>query len=35
MTIFEIPILTMDRLRLRAFKARDLGAYAAMQATPQ
>ena len=35
MTIFEIPILTTDRLRLRAFKASDLDAYAAMQANPE
>jgi RimJ/RimL family protein N-acetyltransferase len=34
MTIFEIPTLTTDRLRLRAFKASDLDAYAAMQANP-
>ncbi len=35
MTIFEIPTLTTDRLRLRAFKASDLDAYAAMQANPE
>src|SRR5580700_10028211 len=35
MTIFKIPILTTDRLRLRAFKASDLDAYAAMQANPE
>ena len=35
MTIFKIPILTTDRLRLRAFKVRDLDAYAAMQANPE
>src|SRR5260370_16617604 len=35
MPIFEIPILTTDRLRLRAFKASDLDAYAAMQANPE
>ena len=32
MTIFEIPTLTTDRLRLRAFRAGDLDAYSAMQA---
>jgi RimJ/RimL family protein N-acetyltransferase len=35
MTIFHIPMLTADRLRLRAFKASDLDAYAAMQANPE
>jgi RimJ/RimL family protein N-acetyltransferase len=35
MTIFEIPTLTTERLRLRAFKAGDLDAYAAMQANPE
>jgi RimJ/RimL family protein N-acetyltransferase len=35
MTIFEIPTLTTDRLRLRAFQASDLDAYAAMQAKPE
>jgi len=35
MTSFEIPTLTTDRLRLRAFRAGDLGAYAAMQANPE
>jgi RimJ/RimL family protein N-acetyltransferase len=35
MTVFEIPILTTDRLRLRAFKASDLDAYAAMQGNPE
>src|SRR5262252_425169 len=35
MTIFEIPTLTTDRLRLRAFRATDLDAYAAMQANPE
>jgi RimJ/RimL family protein N-acetyltransferase len=35
MTIFEIPILTTHRLRLRAFKVSDLDAYAAMQANPE
>jgi RimJ/RimL family protein N-acetyltransferase len=31
---FAIPTLTTDRLRLRAFQASDLDAYAAMQANP-
>ena len=31
----EIPTLTTDRLRLRAFQANDLDAYAAMQANPE
>ena len=35
MTIVEIPTLTTDRLRLRAFKASDLDAYSAMQAKPE
>lgn len=35
MTGFEIPTLTTDRLRLRAFRADDLDAYAAMQANPE
>jgi len=35
MTTFEIPTLTTDRLRLRAFRATDLDAYAAMQANPE
>ena len=35
MTAFEIPTLTTKRLRLRAFQARDLDAYAAMQANPE
>jgi RimJ/RimL family protein N-acetyltransferase len=35
MAIFEIPTLTTDRLRLRAFQASDLDAYAAMQANPE
>lgn len=35
MTLFEIPTLTTDRLRLRAFRAADLDAYAAMQANPE
>jgi RimJ/RimL family protein N-acetyltransferase len=32
---FAIPTITTDRLRLRAFRASDLDAYAAMQANPQ
>jgi RimJ/RimL family protein N-acetyltransferase len=35
MTVFEIPTLTTDRLRLRAFQASDLDGYAAMQANPE
>jgi RimJ/RimL family protein N-acetyltransferase len=35
MTTFEIPTLTTERLRLRAFRAADLDAYAAMQANPE
>ena len=35
MTTFEIPTLTTDRLKLRAFQAEDLDAYAAMQANPE
>ena len=35
MTKFEIPTVTTDRLRLRAFRAGDLDAYAAMQANPE
>jgi RimJ/RimL family protein N-acetyltransferase len=35
MTRFEIPTLATDRLRLRAFRASDLDAYAAMQADPE
>ena len=35
MTIFEIPTLTTDRLRLRAFQANDLDAYAALRANPE
>jgi hypothetical protein len=35
MTIFDIPTATTDRLRLRAFQASDLDAYAAMQANPE
>jgi RimJ/RimL family protein N-acetyltransferase len=34
MKTFEIPTLTTDRLRLRAFQSSDLDAYAAMQANP-
>jgi RimJ/RimL family protein N-acetyltransferase len=33
--VFEIPTLTTPRLRLRAFRAADLDAYAAMQANPE
>lgn len=35
MTTFEIPTVTTERLRLRAFQAGDLDAYAAMQANPE
>ena len=35
MTQFEIPTLGTDRLLLRAFRAGDLDAYAAMQANPE
>ena len=35
MTTFSIPTLTTARLRLRAFRAGDLEAYAAMQANPE
>jgi RimJ/RimL family protein N-acetyltransferase len=35
MTTFEIPTLTTARLRLRAFAASDLDAYARMQANPE
>jgi RimJ/RimL family protein N-acetyltransferase len=35
MTIFEVPTVTTDRLRLRAFQASDLDAYATMQANPE
>jgi RimJ/RimL family protein N-acetyltransferase len=35
MTTFEIPTLNTGRLRLRAFQASDLDAYAAMQANPE
>jgi RimJ/RimL family protein N-acetyltransferase len=34
-TIFEIPTVTTERRRLRAFEASDLDAYAAMQANPE
>jgi RimJ/RimL family protein N-acetyltransferase len=34
MATFEIPTLTTDRLKLRAFHADDLDAYAAMQSNP-
>src|SRR3979411_3057491 len=34
MTTFEIPTVETARLRLRAFRAGDLDAYAAMQANP-
>jgi RimJ/RimL family protein N-acetyltransferase len=35
MTVIEIPTVTTERLRLRAFQASDLDAYAAMQANPE
>ncbi len=35
MTTFEIPTVVTARLRLRAFRAGDLDAYAAMQANPE
>ena len=35
MTAFDIPTLTTDRLRLRAFCAGDLDAYGAMRANPE
>jgi len=35
MATFEIPTIITDRLRLRAFQASDLDAYAAMQANPE
>lgn len=35
MAAFEIPTVTTNRLRLRAFRAGDLDAYAAMQANPE
>jgi len=34
-TKFEIPTVATGRLRLRAFRAGDLDAYAAMQANPE
>ena len=34
MTVFEIPTVETARLRLRAFHAEDLDAYAAMQSNP-
>jgi RimJ/RimL family protein N-acetyltransferase len=34
-TTFEISTLATERLRLRAFRAGDLDAYAAMQANPE
>jgi RimJ/RimL family protein N-acetyltransferase len=35
MSSFDIPTVTTARLRLRAFRASDLDAYAAMQANPE
>ena len=35
MTTYEIPTIATARLRLRAFRAGDLDAYAAMQANPE
>jgi RimJ/RimL family protein N-acetyltransferase len=35
MASFEIPTVTTNRLRLRAFQVSDLDAYAAMQANPE
>ena len=35
MTAFEVPTVVTARLRLRAFRAGDLDAYAAMQANPE
>jgi RimJ/RimL family protein N-acetyltransferase len=35
MPTFDIPVLETDRLRLRAFRASDIDAYAAMQANPE
>ena len=35
MTTFDIPTVTTERLRLRAFQASDLDAYAAMQVNPE
>jgi hypothetical protein len=33
MTTFEIPTISTERLKLRAFQAGDLDAYAAMEPT--
>jgi hypothetical protein len=35
MTRFEIPTVTTERLRLRAFRQSDLGTYSAMQGKPE
>ena len=35
MILVEIPTLTTDRLRLRAFRGGDLDAFAAMRANPE
>ena len=35
MTTFEIPTVTTERSRLRAFHQSDLAAYSAMQANPE
>ena len=35
MPSFDIPTISTSRLRLRAFRADDLDAYAAMQANPE
>lgn len=35
MTTFEIPTISTEQLKLRAFQAGDLNAYAAMQANPE
>jgi RimJ/RimL family protein N-acetyltransferase len=35
MTAFSIPTVVTARLRLRAFRASDLDAYAAMRADPE
>ncbi len=35
MTTIEIPTVTSERLRLRAFRPSDLDAYSAMQANPE
>jgi hypothetical protein len=35
MTSFEVPTLTTHRVRLRAFRAGDLDAFAAMRANPE